>query len=1300
METYLTEVVRYLLAQSWQIAVLTVIVAFATFLLKNRSAHVRYLLWLIILAKCLTPPLLTMPLAILPEGKPTMAPEPAGITVVKTPEVSSATIDIAPVPKRVNEMNEKPPEIAIHEWPGITWLIGAVIYLVLNLLRALRANCWLWAGRRALPSDLRESIENSLATYGFRKLPRIWLIDNINQPFVWGLLRGGIYMPSSFANIDGDEHRRNILGHELSHIIRFDAAVNFLQVIAQAIFWFHPFVWWANKRIRSEREKCCDEMAIARLGAQAKDYSNTIVKVLATKHKSTRPVPSLAIAGPAKNIEKRIKTMLRPGKKFYKRPSLVAATIVLLLASLTVPTALVLTARAETKTPAEHKEKSAKALHEAAANCDIEQVKSLISKGYDVNEPDPNGLTPLHLAAKHGHKIIVELLIAEGTDVDAKPKGRVVNWRKGTTPLHEASKHGHKDVAEVLIAHGADVNAKNWSGFTPLYNAAASGHKELAEWLVVKGADVDAALYCAAEHGHSSAVKLLLAKGANVDVEDEEGFTALHVAAVLGHKDVIELLIDKGANVNAKDKDGVTPIYTAITSIGLEKKRMVDVVNLLQDKGAQIDTIHLAAFVGDMKKVNTLLKQGTDVNAKDKDGRTPLHLAVISGQKDVIELLIDKGAEVNAKTEVKDSSLINPPGLTPLHLAVIYPDYEVAKLLIENGADINAKTESFPFNVTPLWMPLITIGLRMEIMFFDQDADLDIFDSKEADAILQQFIGTYWSRLRTVIELLLEQGANVNEKGLGGMTPLHLVASVGLTDAAELLIAHGAEVNTKNNEGQTPLHLIFDEDLRGIDIDKEGTAKLLIANGADVNTKDNKGGTALWYAKDQGYTEIAEILIKHGAKEIAPKISLHRIVTKGDIEQVKSLIEKGADVNAKDDNGQTPLHLAAQSGYRDMVKLLVTKGADIYAKAEGQWGNTPLHSAASSGRKEIVELLLASGTNVDVRNRVGDTPLRCACYGDHVNVMGILLGKDANIEAEDRWGRTPLHIAAEHHSPDAVKLLLARGADVNAGIPSGNTPLHRAIMSGDTEIAGLLLAKGADLSAREHGYTPVALAMWKDQKEMVRFLMGKGAKFSEVHVAAYFDELDEVNQFLSDGGNVDARDPSGLTLIHSAICGGNRQIIESLIAKGANVNAQDSSGWAPLHMASAAGREQITKLLLAGGANLGLCDKSGRTALHWAAMKNHKTIVEMLLSKGSNVNARTGSIIAEGEKDGGWTPLHQACAGGHKDVVEVLIDHGADIGARTENGDTALSVAKKEYELKRMPIHRDVMEILRKHGAK
>ncbi len=343
MENYSTQLTNYLLTQSWQIAALVVAIAAVSWLLKNKSAHIRYLLWLIVLAKCLVPPLLAIPLPILPEEKPILlleTPPP----MISEPVVSPPASDASPPAPAVVESGTT---LTAHQWLALVWIMGATVFVLVAVVKALRTNLWLWRQRKSLPAELQTGIENLFSSFDFRSFPKVWLIKGIGQPFVWGLLRGSIYLPANFVKVDNAEQRRGILGHELSHILRFDAAVNILQVIAQAILWFHLFVWWANKKIRTEREKCCDEMAIARLGAEVKEYSSAIVNILIVEHESTRPVPSLAVAGPVKNIEERIKTMLRPGKKFYKHPSLPAVAIVVLTALLAVPTTVVLTARAK-----------------------------------------------------------------------------------------------------------------------------------------------------------------------------------------------------------------------------------------------------------------------------------------------------------------------------------------------------------------------------------------------------------------------------------------------------------------------------------------------------------------------------------------------------------------------------------------------------------------------------------------------------------------------------------------------------------------------------------------------------------------------------------------------------------------------------------------------------------------------------------------------------------------------------------------------------------------------------------------
>jgi beta-lactamase regulating signal transducer with metallopeptidase domain len=275
------------------------------------------------------------------------------VEAVPTGPVTFPSMTVSGLPVKPS-IRDRLGEVTPGQWLALGWVVGVIIFVLAAVVKALRVNRWLRRRRKALTDELQTAIENLLGELGVRTVPKVWLVEGIGQPFVWGLVRGGIYLPANFACIEGDEHRRGILGHELSHILRFDAAVNVLQIIAQAIFWFHPFVWWANwwanKKIRAEREKCCDEMAIARLGAKAKDYSSAIVNTLVAEHEAAVPIPSLAVAGPVKNIEDRIKTIMRPGKRFYRRPTVITAITVFVLALAAVPTTLALTQRAEKET--------------------------------------------------------------------------------------------------------------------------------------------------------------------------------------------------------------------------------------------------------------------------------------------------------------------------------------------------------------------------------------------------------------------------------------------------------------------------------------------------------------------------------------------------------------------------------------------------------------------------------------------------------------------------------------------------------------------------------------------------------------------------------------------------------------------------------------------------------------------------------------------------------------------------------------------------------------------------------------
>jgi beta-lactamase regulating signal transducer with metallopeptidase domain len=357
METLPQILTSYLLTQSWQIAVVFILVAIACWLLRNASAHWRYLLWCVVLAKCLAPPLLQIPLAVLPPDSP---PPPQAVYLPSEPVASSVMSAEPAIPTN-------PPDVAIsHEplrrvvldtqwtfsltwqqWTALAWLGGTCLFVAIVLIRTWRTHRFLKNNRKAPGGPLKDEITAFRKNHSPKQFPQLWEIEGFGQPFVWGFWRGDIYLPTGFENQGARQQRQGILMHELAHVLRKDAAFNALQLLVQAIFFFHPLIWWTNRKIRQEREKCCDEMAIANLNADPKQYGAAIVDSLMQEFEQRRTVPTLAIAGPIKNIEDRLKLIMQPNRRFFSKPTRKTLMSIFLLALITVPTTWILTARGD-----------------------------------------------------------------------------------------------------------------------------------------------------------------------------------------------------------------------------------------------------------------------------------------------------------------------------------------------------------------------------------------------------------------------------------------------------------------------------------------------------------------------------------------------------------------------------------------------------------------------------------------------------------------------------------------------------------------------------------------------------------------------------------------------------------------------------------------------------------------------------------------------------------------------------------------------------------------------------------------
>jgi ankyrin repeat protein len=212
------------------------------------------------------------------------------------------------------------------------------------------------------------------------------------------------------------------------------------------------------------------------------------------------------------------------------------------------------------------------------------------------------------------------------------------------------------------------------------------------------------------------------------------------------------------------------------------------------------------------------------------------------------------------------------------------------------------------------------------------------------------------------------------------------------------------------------------------------------------------------FQRDNGLTVTGQLDEQSRTKLIAKKQpsqqSFNQAIKRDDIITVKALIVAGADVNAKNKLGETPLHMAAIRGHHEISSLLISQGANVNAMDKRKL--TPLHASAWGGHKETAALLITKGANINAKDEHGVTSLHVSALSGSDETMALLINNDADINARNKDGMTPLHAAALSGQYEAVELLIHKGADVKAKNKEGVTPLQLASQKGHQAIVELL----------------------------------------------------------------------------------------------------------------------------------------------------------------------------------------------------------------------------------------------------
>jgi ankyrin repeat protein len=340
---------------------------------------------------------------------------------------------------------------------------------------------------------------------------------------------------------------------------------------------------------------------------------------------------------------------------------------------------------------------------------------------------------------------------------------------------------------------------------------------------------------------------------------------------------------------------------------------------------------------------------------------------------------------------------------------------------------------------------------------------------------------------------------------------------------------------------------------------------------------------------------------------------------KGDLQKVDDLLGKGAHVNARGENGTTPLMWAAWNGNVEMAKLLIKRGANVNARtklgAADAHGETVLMIASFQGHAGMVEYLISKGVRVNDEDGKGRTARMFAAVNGHESVVEILKKHEileaaaarARLSSEDRE-RLDVALLDSMRRGDTrhIRSLLDAGADANVKDESGWSVLMWAAVRNQYAVAELLIERGADVNAQDgRGVSVLDVANEKGSKEVAELLMKNGATAkkrsspeeqmeldAELLKMAWKGDVGQGEKLIDNGANVDARGENGEAPMVWAIVGGNEEFVKLLVARGADVNAQDRRGRSILGYAVLHGKKRIGEFLKRQGAKTTANDDS------------------------------------------------------------------------------------------------------------
>ena len=488
-------------------------------------------------------------------------------------------------------------------------------------------------------------------------------------------------------------------------------------------------------------------------------------------------------------------------------------------------------------------------------------------------------------------------------------------------------------------------------------------------------------------NGKSDDAKSLFQSKYDINETDASGNTPLHAAAIIDDADLALFLLIKGADDTRVNFEGDTPLHAAI------KNDSFGTARVFAENGSGVFVRNAdgkTAFEEGLEKSNAyaaaFITQKTG-SERDTDGNTIVHYCVRMKNEGAVRECIKKGIGISTQ---------NKAGKTPLDIALENSGDEKSVAIAADLIMAGAETNDIQFS----YFQTAVSERNLNYRFGDGQTPLHIAAIKNH---------------KSIARYLLVNGADTSAQDITGATPLHEAVRYGDIDIAKALLENGADANAEDNLGKTPVMLIIP------DREQDAMYRLLIAYKADVAKKDAYGDTVLHTAT---------------MASLSPAV-------------LELLVAGGADVNARNKDGVSPLLIAVQKRNFDHVKFYADRGADINSADKA--GDTPLSLALKDGQTMLE--MLVNRTNALSHDSNGNTPLHTAII-DNASIEQIryLVSLSGDVNARNSDGNNALYLAVERNNKAIGELLLAKNADIFSTNNANDSPLHLALKKGgDTQ---------------------------------------------------------------------------------------------------------------------------------------------------------------------------------------------------------------------------------------------------------